>query len=228
MKVIVGSPDKKTPVFSRDIEWLEINPWWNVPAGIAANELMPKIQDDPTYATKRGYQLIEGHNDDVVIRQRPGPGNTLGRLKFIFPNRFNVYMHDTSGRYLFARSYRALSHGCVRVEKPLELALFLLQDDPEWTREKIEAAIAKGAWKVVPVESPCRVHTIYMTAWVSEAGEINFRPDIYRVDRPLWAALHLPGDRDRPQLLGEHMVRPGGCGRLVAGNPGPEGKPLIP
>ncbi|SMC16828.1 Murein L,D-transpeptidase YcbB/YkuD [Desulfacinum hydrothermale DSM 13146] len=209
MRVIVGETATKTPVFSRDMRYLEINPYWNVPRSIATKELLPKIRKDPDYLQRNHFELVTGWSQDSPVvdpatidwsrvspatfpgrlRQKPGPWNALGRIKFMFPNRFNVYLHDTPNRHLFQRPHRALSHGCIRVEKPLDLALFVLQDDPSWTRRRIQELIATGQRHVVPLARPCRVHLVYLTAWVDEQGTVHFRKDIYDRDRVLMEAL---------------------------------------
>ncbi|MBZ4658804.1 MAG: peptidoglycan-binding protein [Desulfacinum sp.] len=213
MRVIVGESATKTPVFSKEMRYLEINPYWNVPRSIAVKELLPKIRKDPGYLERNHYELVAGWSEDSPVldpatidwsritpsafpgrlRQKPGPWNALGRIKFMFPNRFNVYLHDTPHRHLFRKPHRALSHGCIRVEKPLDLALFVLQDDPSWTRERMEELIASGQRHVVPLPRPCRVHLVYFTAWVDEAGVLHFRKDIYNRDRVLERALGLEG-----------------------------------
>lgn len=127
------------------------------------------------------------------MRQRPGPNNALGKVKFLFPNRFNVYLHDTPSLSLFSRAVRTFSHGCIRIEKPLDLAEYLLKDDPAWTREKIEKAIGKsGRESWVKVPNPLPVHLVYWTAWVDAAGVTQFRKDVYGRDTPLYTATSEP------------------------------------
>ncbi len=211
MRVIVGKNVTKTPVFSEKMRYLEINPYWNVPRSIAIKEILPKIRKDPGYLARNHYELVSGWNDDGHIldpfqidwtrigarnfpgrlRQTPGPWNALGRIKFMFPNRFNVYLHDTPHRHLFRKPRRALSHGCIRIEKPLELALFVLQDDPSWTRSRIEKIIATGKRHVISLPRPCLVHLLYLTAWADKDGVLHFRKDIYDRDRVLIEALKL-------------------------------------
>lgn len=216
MKVIVGEAYKKTPVFSEKISYLEINPYWNVPSSITLFEILPQIKKDPNYLTKNHYRLVSGQEESSAIldpilidwdsigienfpghlRQIPGPWNSLGRIKFMFPNRFNVYLHDTPYRDLFNKNNRALSHGCIRVGNPMELALFVLQNDASWTRERIQALIDIGQRHIVGIKDPCMVHLLYWTCWVGEDGRINFRKDIYHRDQVLWDALNkVPEDR---------------------------------
>ncbi len=226
MRVIVGEAYKKTPVFSKNMKYLVINPYWNVPRSIVTEELLPKIKKDMNYIAKNNYELVAGwdQNSPPVdytlidwakinstnfpgrLRQLPGPENALGRIKFIFPNKFDVYLHDTPNRNLFKKAKRAMSHGCIRVEKPLELALFVLRDAPEWTRERIEKIIESKKEQVVGLPSPCTVYIVYFTTWIdSETGEIQFRPDIYDRDRMLWDALQKtpPGGETPPDLISE-------------------------
>lgn len=211
MRVIVGGSATSTPVFSEVMRYVELNPYWNVPRSIATEELLPKIRRDPSYLERHHYELLSGSGEKSGrldpwaidwhqvrpesfpgrLRQIPGPWNALGRIKFVLPNRFNVYLHDTPDRHLFQRPHRALSHGCIRLEKPLDLALFVLQDDPRWTRESLEKLIASGKHHMIPLAKPCAVHLLYITAWVSEDGTMHFRQDIYERDKLLVGALKL-------------------------------------
>jgi murein L,D-transpeptidase YcbB/YkuD len=122
------------------------------------------------------------------VRQRPGPNNALGKVKFLFPNRFNVYLHDTPSRSLFSRSVRTFSHGCIRVEKPVDLAEYLLREDPGWTRRKIESVLGDGRERWLAVPRPLPVHIAYWTAWVDASGAVQFRDDVYGRDRVLLEA----------------------------------------
>ncbi|HEY4596621.1 MAG TPA: L,D-transpeptidase family protein, partial [Thermoanaerobaculia bacterium] len=180
MKVVAGKPTTRTPMFSGRMTNVVLNPYWNVPPDIARKEVLPRIAREPGYAEKEGLE-VQG----TEVRQKPGPQNSLGRVKFLFPNRFNVYLHDTPARALFSRTVRSFSHGCIRIEKPVELAEYLLQDDPRWTPEKIAATIAKGreAWITIP--RPLPVHLVYWTAWVDDAGTVQLRDDLYGRDKPL-------------------------------------------
>ena len=125
------------------------------------------------------WSQVNGKSPHLRIVQREGAGNSLGRIKFMFPNPYAVYLHDTPQKKLFARNMRALSHGCVRVENPMELAVYLMKDDPQWTRERIESAIASGRNRDVPIPSPIDLHIIYLTSWVDYEGQVNFRNDVY-------------------------------------------------
>jgi L,D-transpeptidase YcbB len=185
MKTVVGTEYQKTPVFSSRITHVILDPYWNVPASIARNELRPRFQADPGYAAKNHYEVLP----DGRIRQRPGPWNALGRVKFHLPNDFSVYLHDTPSTAGFARSVRAFSHGCIRLGQPLDLAEYLLRDDPRWDRSAIEAATGRGRQTEIAVRQPLPVHILYWTAWVGRDGEIEFRNDLYGRDEPLLKSL---------------------------------------
>ncbi|QCQ23006.1 L,D-transpeptidase family protein [Desulfoglaeba alkanexedens] len=211
MRVIVGKSYQRTPVFSEKMRYIEVNPYWNVPSSIAVKEYLPKIRKDPGFLKANHMELLSGwgpssrvldpraidwsrvtqDNFPGRIRQLPGPWNALGRIKFMFPNAFNVYLHDTPERHLFVRPRRALSHGCIRVENPVDLALFVLQNDTSWTREQVKSLIDSGERHVIPLPHPVMVHLLYWTAWVDEAGVIHFREDIYGRDEILSDALGL-------------------------------------
>ncbi len=209
MRVIVGKTNQKTPLFSKKIGYIEFNPYWNVPRSIVMKELLPNFKTDPLYMIKNHYELVAGwapqspvinsariawefvdeKNFPGRIRQLPGPWNTLGRVKFMFPNQFDVYLHDTPSKYLFQKEDRALSHGCIRVEKPVDLAFFLLRNNSDWTRNRIEAEIKDGMHHTVTVSEQCMVHLFYYTAWADNEQKIYYRRDIYGRDSILWDAL---------------------------------------
>lgn len=211
MRVIVGKDYQKTPLFSQKMAYVEFNPYWNVPRSIVEEELLPKFKTDPGYMIKNHYELVAGWNPDspVInpgdvewetihaknfrwrIRQLPGPWNAMGQVKFMFPNEFNVYLHDTSScsRNLFQKADRALSHGCIRIEKPVDLAVFLLGSSPGWNRKRIEDIIENGDPISVPVPGRFMVHVLYYTAWIGKDGKVNYRKDIYGRDAILWESL---------------------------------------
>jgi murein L,D-transpeptidase YcbB/YkuD len=176
MKVIVGRADTRTPVVSSAIEDVVLNPSWYVPKTIASKEILPKGR---SYLRRNGFEVLP----DGKLRQKPGPGNSLGQVKFRFPNRFGVYLHDTQARSLFDRAVRALSHGCVRVERPEDLAAWVLRDAPEWSEEAIQDALDSGRERLVELPEPIPVHIVYWTAWVDDAGTLRFGPDVYDQDR---------------------------------------------
>ncbi|MFN2426751.1 MAG: L,D-transpeptidase family protein [Candidatus Binatia bacterium] len=175
MPVIVGLTDWQTPELSDLIEYIVVNPSWNIPKSIANDEVIPKSRKDKGYFKREGI-VADG---DGTLSQKPGPRNPLGRLKFMLPNREDIYLHDTPGKQRFASPARAFSHGCVRVEKPVELAAYLLKDDPQWSKERIQSAIDSGDTKNVKLPQPMPVHLLYIPALVSEDGRVRVAPDIY-------------------------------------------------
>jgi len=178
MKAVVGKPKHDTPMLKSAIRTVIVNPQWVVPQSIVKNEIGPKLEEDPDYLT-RNNMFWQGGN----LVQESGPQNALGRIKFEFPNPYRVYLHDTPARSLFGAADRAQSHGCVRLEQPLDLAEALLEaNDVEWTREKIEDAIRGGTTKHVALKRAIPVVLSYWTAFVEEDGTINFRPDLYDRD----------------------------------------------
>ncbi|WP_051332172.1 L,D-transpeptidase family protein [Cucumibacter marinus] len=206
MNVVVGKPYSRTPVFSDRIRYLEFNPYWNVPSSIALDEQLQELRANPARLASQGFEAVSGDqvydlrsidwrqfgpgNFPFQIRQRPGANNALGRVKLMFPNPHNVYLHDTPSRSLFSRSERAFSHGCVRLQRPLDLAQQVLAVGgvPGWDRNRIDSVLASGERTVVSLEQPIPVHIAYLTAWV-EDGVPQFRADIYEHDRKLLAAL---------------------------------------
>ncbi len=203
MRVVVGKPYHKTPVFSEEMTYLEINPFWNVPPSIARKEILPKIKRDASYLAKHNFTLFSdwsggakvldpatidwtlARNFPYKLRQGPGDGNSLGRLKFMFPNHFNVYLHDTPAKSLFEKASRSFSHGCIRVHDPVGLAAAVLALTPDWPQARIEAAIESGERTVVTLAEPVPVHISYLTAFVNKDGSIHFRGDIYQRDKQL-------------------------------------------
>jgi murein L,D-transpeptidase YcbB/YkuD len=209
MRVVVGRNYRRTPVFSEEMIYLVLNPVWNIPQTIAVNDILPKIQTDSEYLSRQKIRVLENwrkgapelepqfidwaslneQNFSYRLQQEAGPRNALGRIKFIFPNEFAVYLHDTPQQQLFEKNIRDFSSGCIRVEKPMELARFLLKDDLHWTDEKIMETIESGDEAVIPLRAPIPVHILYWTAWVDADGLVNFRNDIYERDTPLDRAL---------------------------------------
>lgn len=204
MAVVVGKPYHKTPVFSDKVQTIEFNPYWNVPSSITLKEELPKLRSNPRARAALGYEVVQGDrvlpvtavdwrrygpgNFPFRLRQRPGPKNALGRVKLLFPNKFNVYLHDTPARSLFARPERAFSHGCIRLSRPIDLAEEVLAQQGGWSRPRIDDVLASGKRTVVKMETPLPVHITYLTAWVSD-GQANFRHDVYKHDEKLVAAL---------------------------------------
>lgn len=185
MRIIVGTEYRQTPVFSASMKRIVFSPYWNVPDRIAREELWPRIHRDRGYLSREHLEVLEGGR----LRQKPGPWNALGDLKFLFPNRYDVYLHDTPARQLFDESHRAFSHGCMRIEKPVDLAQWLLRASPEWSRDRIVEQSQKGVEHILELSSPVEVHVLYWTAFVSEDGELHFAPDVYGQDRRLDEAM---------------------------------------
>ncbi len=208
MRVVVGKAYRhQTPVFASDIKFVIFRPYWNVPLSIVRAEMLPHIEKDPAYLEKNSYELVNNAGtvvgSDTVseemkrqlrsgklgIRQTPGPKNALGLLKFDFPNQHDVYMHGTPAMELFLRSRRDFSHGCIRVEDPVALAAWLLQDQPEWTADHIRAATLGDKTFRVDLKQPVPVLIVYGTAVTMEDGEVHFFRDIYGQDAALEQAL---------------------------------------
>lgn len=207
MNVIVGKAlNTQTPMFDEQMRMIEFSPYWNVPPSIARGETVPKLRRDPGYFDRQGFEIVTRSGDVVTqlsdaqlaavqrgearIRQRPGAQNALGDIKFIFPNNDNIYMHHTPAVGLFQRERRDFSHGCIRVENPVALAEFVLQDEPEWTQEKIREAMEGGKSRTIRIKTPVMVVIAYGTAIVKQrGGAIYFYADIYGHDRQLREAL---------------------------------------
>ncbi|MCW7536937.1 L,D-transpeptidase family protein [Aquabacterium sp. A7-Y] len=209
MNVIVGKAlNTETPAMVEEMRYIVFSPYWNVPPSIVQKELLPALERDPEHLAKQEMELVRGNSDDAEVvettpenlallqrgelrvRQRPGPRNSLGPAKFIFPNDESVYLHGTPAKQLFDRLRRDLSHGCVRVEDPAALALWALQDQPEWTRERVEAAMAGGQQVKVDLKEPIQVLLFYLTAMAMPGeDEVHFAADIYGHDKKLEQAL---------------------------------------
>ena len=207
-RVVVGTPYHRTPVFSGMMTYVVLNPYWNITPTIAKNEILPKLRQDAGYLQKHDITVLSDWTDGAVpvdpstvdwsqvsprsfpykLRQNPGAHNSLGRIKFMFPNPYNIYLHDTPSRELFKRSVRSFSHGCIRVQNPVDFGAVLLGADG-WTKERIEAVIASGEQKVISLGQPIPVHLTYLTAWANKDGSVHFRDDIYGRDKTLAAAL---------------------------------------
>jgi len=180
MDIVVGTSQNRTVIFTGNLKYVVFAPYWNVPPGILKNEVLPAIQRNPNYLENNH---MEWHNN--TVRQKPGPWNALGRVKFLFPNSYNIYLHDTPAKSLFDRNKRAFSHGCIRVAEPKKLAEWILRKQSSWTAERMEKAMdgLKEQW--VTVSEPIPVFIGYFTAWVDSDGLINFRDDIYGHDKKL-------------------------------------------
>jgi L,D-transpeptidase YcbB len=209
MRVVVGKAMRtQTPVFTREMSYVVLRPYWNVPSGILRGEIVPAIQRDRGYIARKNYEVTtydgkvvtSGEISDEVlaqlragkltVRQKPGPSNALGLIKLIFPNEHNVYLHSTPSQSLFSRSRRDFSHGCIRVEKPAELAAWVLRNNPGWTLERVQQGMQSGKDNVtVNLVKPVPVFIVYGTALAYEDGDVHFTDDIYGHDARLAAAL---------------------------------------
>jgi len=204
MNVVVGAVATQTPEFSDEMEYVELNPTWTVPYSIATKEMLPKLRQNPfayadefdvfvngklsTWGTIDWFAYGPG-NFPFTFRQRPGPKNALGKVKFMLPNPHNIYLHDTPAKDKFASTTRAFSHGCIRLSRPLDLAYTVLGGIAGWSRGQVDAALATGKTKQVPLSYKIPVHLVYATAFKGQYG-IEFRPDIYGRDRKLYNALY--------------------------------------
>lgn len=186
MKVVVGKAyGHQTPVFSAEMTYLIFRPYWDVPESIARKELLLKAAADPEYFVKNHYETVPTTSGGSRVRQAPGPDNALGGVKFLFPNEYNVYLHGTPAVELFSKSRRDFSHGCIRVEKPEELAAWVLRKKPEWTRERIREAMNSTQPLRVNLDAPIPVLIVYGTTVVAGDGDIRFFDDIYGYDASL-------------------------------------------
>ena len=222
-RVIVGDEyQNATPVFADSMTYLVFRPEWNVPSSILVNEMLPKLRDEVYDLAARGFEIVDSQGevvrdpssidwDDVDtaestyrVRQRPGENNSLGLVKFMFPNRFNIYLHDTPSRTLFDRPVRTLSHGCVRVEDPVQLADFVLDGQEGWDEGKIREAMEDSTAKrgrTVSLEQPVPVYLLYLTAFVRK-DELHIRNDPYGKDRRAMRRLGKPA-LDAPSICEE-------------------------
>lgn len=212
MRVVVGQAYRQTPVFSDRISYLVLNPYWHVPHSIAVKDKLPDFRRDPSLISKRGYEVFRGWGTDATqidpsiidwsgvsasnfpyrLRQRPGPQNALGQIKFMFPNAHSVYLHDTPSRSLFGRAERSFSSGCIRMEYPLDLAMVLLRHNEDWTRERLESRVGTDTEQTVVLEQTVPVHLLYWTAWSTADGPVHFRRDVYNRDAAVHSALNAP------------------------------------
>jgi len=182
MPVIVGKEGSGTTMFSSNINQIVFNPAWNIPESIVKNEIMPKMKSDATYLKKNNIEVVK-QGDIPELRQLPGKNNPLGKVKFLFPNTHEIYLHDTPDKTAFSKSERALSHGCIRVADAAKLAQYLLRDQKDWTAQKINAAMNSSKEQTVDLKTKEPVNISYLTAWVDENGMMNFRPYIYNHDK---------------------------------------------
>jgi L,D-transpeptidase YcbB len=209
--VVVGRKNTRTVIFNNELSLIVFNPYWNVPRSIMANEIIPKIKKDPGYLSRQNMEVFNSSGQVISseninwsaysgrdfpwnIRQRPGANNALGKVKFLFPNEHNIYLHDTPSKSLFLEQVRAFSHGCIRVQEPVKLAAFLLRDHPDWNLDRINTTMQQSKEVSVRVSPKVPVFIAYFTAWVDRDGNIHFRDDIYGHDRDLFELLSNSND----------------------------------
>lgn len=189
MAVVVGKEGKSTTSFSGDLNQVVFSPYWNLPRSIIKEEVLPAMSRNKSYLANKNMEVTGERNGVPVIRQLPGKNNPLGRVKFLFPNSFDIYFHDTNQKELFSKDQRAYSHGCIRLSDPVKMANYLLADQPEWTAEKIDSAMNSGKEKYVRVKDPVPVMIMYYTTWVDADGQLHVMEDIYDHDRTMAAKL---------------------------------------
>ena len=203
MNVVVGAIATQTPEFSDEMEYVEFNPTWTVPYSIATKEMLPKLRSNP-YAYAAEFEVFVNGAlsswDSIdwsaygpgkfpfTLRQKPGPKNALGKMKFMLPNKHNIYLHDTPAKDKFASTTRAFSHGCIRLSRPFDLAYTVIGSLPGWSDQRVDNVVASGKLTRVSLPDPIPVHLIYSTAFKGENG-VEFRPDVYGRDRKLYNAL---------------------------------------
>lgn len=180
MNVVVGSAAHNTVIFTGDMKYVVFSPYWNVPPGIMKAEVRPGMARNKNYLASHNMEWNGG-----AVRQKPGPRNSLGLVKFLFPNSYNIYLHDTPSKSLFNEDKRAFSHGCIRLAEPKRLAEYLLRNDPAWNEDAITKAMNAGKEKYVTLKQTIPVFIVYFTAWVDREGKLNFRDDIYGHDKEM-------------------------------------------
>ncbi len=199
-KVIVGKEVTRTSIFKGNISQIILNPYWNVPTSIVRKEMLPKLKRNSNYLAKNNMELLSGktiidpssvnwnkysNSIPYSIRQKPGDDNALGKMKFIFPNNFSIYLHDTPSRNIFNESKRDFSHGCIRVENPMKLALYILRNNRNWSFDNLQTGIESKKTISISNKPTLPVYIVYFTAWIGNSGEINFRDDLYTMDKQL-------------------------------------------
>lgn len=183
MDIVVGSEEHKTVMFNDEMTNIVFSPYWNVPQSIVENELLPAMNRNKNYLQNNGYEITGYENGLPVIRQKPGPQNSLGQIKFVFPNEHGIYFHDTPAKGLFEYPKRTFSHGCIRLSQPVKLAEYLLKNSPGWTLDKIKKAMNSGKEQWLKLPKPVAVSIVYYTAWVDDEGLLQLRQDIYGLDK---------------------------------------------
>jgi murein L,D-transpeptidase YcbB/YkuD len=183
MDIVVGSESHQTAMFNDEMTNIVFSPYWNVPPSIVENEILPATKRNKNYLRNNGYEITGYENGLPVIRQKPGTQNSLGQVKFVFPNDHGIYFHDTPAKGLFEYSKRTFSHGCIRLSEPAKLAQYLLRNSPGWTMDKIKKAMDSGNEQWVKLPTSVAVSLTYFTAWVDDEGLLQLRQDIYGLDK---------------------------------------------
>lgn len=212
---IVGKEYTKTPVFSAEMSHIILSPYWVIPRSIVTNEILVKGPATPDYLKRNDIKLLTGKEEvpydsidweavintgfPYILRQEPGPGNPLGRIKFIFDNPFQVYIHDTPGQSLFEKRKRAFSHGCIRIRDPFALASLLLRDTGKWGEGNLKKIQAESQDFTIWLPEPIPVHVLYWTSWVDDEGTVHFRDDVYQRDSRVWKALQEKPEFHQPE-----------------------------
>ena len=178
--VVVGKDVNKTVIFSGDMKYIVFSPYWNVPPSIYTKEILPGMKRNPNYLAQHNMEKTADG-----VREKPGPRNSLGQVKFLFPNSFNIYLHDTPSKSLFNEEKRTFSHGCIRVGEPKRLAMHLLRNEQAWDESKITQAMNAAKEQYVTLKKTVPVHIVYFTAWVDAQGKLNLRDDVYKRDARL-------------------------------------------
>lgn len=188
-RVVVGEDNNRTVIFRGMLDHIVFSPHWNIPESIVVNEILPSLEKDKDYLKKQQLEIVDESGDIPVIRQKPGKENALGQVKFMFPNTYNIYLHDSPAKHLYDREVRTYSHGCIRVEKAEELAVTLLKETGKWDREAVKQAMESGEEKYVKLPRKLPVYILYFTTWVDENNRVHFGEDIYGYDARLAASL---------------------------------------
>ncbi len=202
--VVVGKSVNQTIIFKGKVSQIVLNPYWNIPTSIIEKEILPKIKENISYLDNHQMEIYDGKHilnaKDInwdnyekgvpfTIRQKPGAHNALGKMKFLFPNNYDIYLHDTPTKYLFEESNRAFSHGCIRVENPKKLAIYILKNNPLWNVSKIDSVLQTNHNKSISIQPKIPVYIVYFTTWVDANNQLNFRNDVYNLDQKLSAEI---------------------------------------
>jgi L,D-transpeptidase YcbB len=179
--VVVGKAATQTEIFKNSISKIILNPYWNIPYSIIKQTILPQIKKDKNYLVSNNMEILS--NSPLTIRQKPGVNNALGKVKFFFPNKHNIYLHDSPAKELFKSSKRAFSHGCIRLENPKYLATYLLKSDTVWNIAKMDSVLSSNVETAIDLFPKIPIYIVYFTVWVNDKGKLNFRKDIYGLDK---------------------------------------------